>query len=488
MIDELEYGQKYWNWLERKLGDKNGPVELIQRRTMNTATTILLAIRDIPFAKISSALYFFCSDIEMQGFAKLYEGQLELAGAAPDMFAKGLHKFYNEMERKIRKENLYREFYDFLALSIRMRYQKMDSVEDINVINCYQSLLMQNMTYLQPNKFDFTKVVCGISSDNEMMLIRDPYPYLDRPTYEIERKIREGKLRDADAIQQTFLSSFVRAGMGEIKTMKDFEDHSNIDRAYTNHIAAMVPFINEYTYDIVPMKPHTCYIMPVYNLFVLSPATETLQEMLHRRSRTIPPNGVLFQFGDGEMIKKVLMKEILYGDKIYMLYRMETTEGDLSGYYDTQTGFLYSVLLDVSNRTPYERIKNFLLYLYGCAVLKDGPKLLQNMPVVCYYAMDEYAAVRRPIRAEMFGRGGKLQNVYDKTDETAEGYGARKGSDRYESEERTIQGYIRKVGQGRTPSVQAVEYARALGYDLEPDETYVRPFIKRVLRLKEKPE
>ena len=33
---------------------------------------------------------------------------------------------------------------------------------------------------------------------------------------------------------------------------------------------------------------------------------------------------------------------------------------------------------------------------------------------------------------------------------------------------------------------QAVEYAKSLGYDLALDETYVRPFIRRVLRLKEK--
>lgn len=210
--------------------------------------------------------------------------------------------------------------------------------------------------------------------------------------------------------------------------------------------------------------------------------------MLCRRSRTVPSNGVIFRFKDGDIIKKVLMKEILYDDKIYMLYRMETMFGDLSGYYDTQTGFMYSVLLDASDRVPYERVKNFLLYLYGCAVVKDGPKLLQNMPAVCYYAEEEYAMKRRPISGEMFGCGGKLQNVYDQTDRPEEGYGTRKGSDKYESEERSIQGYIRKVGQGRTPSAQAVEYARTLGYDLAPDETYVRPFIKRVLRLKEKQE
>lgn len=486
MIDGIERYKPYWEWLDRKLGEKDGPVELLQRRTMNTVVTVLQAIQDIPFSKISATLYFFCKDMEIQNFAKLYEGQLELAGAAPDKFAKGLHKFYNEVSSKIHKENLYREFYDFLALCIRMRYQGMDKVEDMRVINCYLSLLLQHTTYLRPSKFDFNTVVCGITTDGTLMTTKEFYPYLDRPCLELERNIRKGKLRNASDLEVTLRKSFRQAGMAEIKTVDDVEYYSNMDRTYMNHIAALIPFINEYTFDIVPVKPFTCYIKPFYTMHIQMPTTEQLQEKLCHRSQTLPANGVDFRFAEGDFVEKVLMKEILYDDRIYMLYRMETASGDLTGYYDTQTGFLYSVLSDAAEKEPYERVKNFLLYLYCCAAVKDGPKMLQIMPVVCYYAKDMNSVARRPIRGEMFGRSGKLQNVYAAIDEVEEKYGARKGSDKYESEERSIQGFIRKVGQGRTPSEQAVEYARALGYDLEPDETYVRPFIKRVLRLKEK--
>ena len=65
--------------------------------------------------------------------------------------------------------------------------------------------------------------------------------------------------------------------------------------------------------------------------------------------------------------------------------------------------------------------------------------------------------------------------------------GSRKNDDKYTHEERSIQGFIRKVGKGKKPSEQAVQYARSLGYELAPDETYVRPFITHVLRLKEAP-
>ena len=38
----------------------------------------------------------------------------------------------------------------------------------------------------------------------------------------------------------------------------------------------------------------------------------------------------------------------------------------------------------------------------------------------------------------------------------------------------------------RHASQEARELAESLGYDLEANETYVRPFIKQVFRLKEK--
>ena len=198
------------------------------------------------------------------------------------------------------------------------------------------------------------------------------------------------------------------------------------------------------------------------------------------------PNGVIFQFELGGLIKRVLLKEILYNDSIHMLYRMETTEGDLSGYYDTLNRYFHSIFLDSSNLEPYERVQNLLLYLYACAVTKDGAELLQDMEFTCGYAGLAHSSSWTPMRAQMFGCGGRLKNVYDPASEDDQSHHSRKGNEKYEYERKSIQGYIRKVGQGRTPSVSATEYGRSLGYDLGPDETYVRPFFKQVLRLKEK--
>lgn len=85
--------KKWSNWFDRKNGSGYGPANLLQRRTMNTAVVTVSTLQNIPFSELSSSLYFFCSDIESKAFSRLYESQVELAGANPDKFIKGLHSY-----------------------------------------------------------------------------------------------------------------------------------------------------------------------------------------------------------------------------------------------------------------------------------------------------------------------------------------------------------------------------------------------------------
>ena len=183
---------------------------------------------------------------------------------------------------------------------------------------------------------------------------------------------------------------------------------------------------------------------------------------------------------------EVLMKEVLYDEKVYMLYRMRTAMGDLSGFYDTKSGFLFSVFLDADDVRPYKKVREVLLFLYACAVTRNGPQRLQDLPKYFWYAAaDEKPTEDSKMVVRMFSRGGKLTSTYTDLKNDDDTLGKRKGNDRYQEVERPIQGFIRKLGGGRVASDQAREYAEALGYSLAPDETYVRPFTKHVLRLKE---
>ena len=484
MENDIMYSAPYWRWLDKKLAGNNSPMATLQRRTMNTASTILTTIRAIPFSKLSATLYFFCADVETREFARLYESQLELAGAAPEKFAKGLHKFYNDVTNKIKKENRFADFFDFMSLCGRIRLQSTNPNVDISVVNCYYSLLLQNLEYLRPDKFNFNVALCGMKTTGELLTVKDSYPNLDTPAYLLELAVRENRIRDNEELQAMIAREYSKAGYKDVKGLDDVEHLTNVDRLFTNHVAAMLPFINEYTYDLLPQKLITTLAAPFLAIQVITP-TDKLVEMLRHRSATLPTNGVVFQFKNPFVVLEVQMKETFYNDRIYMLYRMDTIMGELSGFYDTQDGFLYSVLLEASDDDYYDRVKRLLLYLYASVVTKHGAKMQQTMPVCCWYEAEGKDSQKIPMQTEVFGRGGKLKNVYDPEPET-EHRKVRKGNENYEEEDRAIQGFIRKVGKGKTPSPQAVEYAKSLGYDLALDETYVRPFIRRVLRLKEK--
>ena len=479
MENSYEVGLPYWKWITKKLGDDMSPPAIIQRRTVNTACTVLSTIHGIPFSKLSSSLYFFCSDVEMQEFSRQYEAQLELAGAAPEKFVKGLHSFYNRISNKIKKDNLYADFFDFMALCVRMRVERHgDPSMEAEVLNCYMSLLLQTIEYLRPEKFNFKTVLCGMKTTGELLTTADHFPLLDIPSYRLENAARTGKIRTAEEFAATLVHEYSRAGFEGVRTPDDVELLSNVDRVFSNHVVAMLPFINEYTYDILPTRVFTPSTAP-FIFFRTLTSKEQLVEMLRHRSATLPTNGVFFRFSSPSFIHEVQMKEVFYNEKIYMLYRMDMEQGELSGYYDTVDGFLYSVLSEADEQQAYHEFTSVILYLYACAVTRDGPNMLKVLPLSCRYTDPESYKVI-PFAAEIFGMGGKLRNVYDKEPD-----GSRRNSDKYTREERSIQGFIRKVGEGKHPSAQAMEYARALGYELGPDETYVRPFIRHVLRLKE---
>ena len=471
----------YWRWLDRKLGKKNGPAERLQRRTMNTAVTILSLIAGIPFEHLSGSLYFICEDVAMEAFAHQYEAQLELAGAAPERFAKGLHKFYNDMARRVKEEGLYADFFDFVSQCGSLRLQWNADKIDTTVVDCYVSFLLQQLEYLKPDKFNLHVRICGLTTEGEIMLIPDDHPNLDLPGYEIDAALRANQIHSEEQLLALVQKAYAKIGYDDVRTLEDTEIYAQMDRVLSSQLAIMLPFINEYTFDMVPARTYSASILPLLPFDCGGVSAEALVERLRHRSRTLPPNGVQFEIRNQPVITGVRMKECLYDEAIHMIYKLSLTCGDLFGYYNTKTGFLYTVLLDARSQDTHmvETIRTLLLYLYAGAVTKEGTELLAAFPRHFQYIHPAF--LWNQMEVELFQRGGKPARLY-RAGPSAD----RKDDEKYESVERELAGFIRKVGPGKTPSAEAVAYAASLGFSLAPDETYVRPFTKHVLRLRRK--
>lgn len=497
---------RYHKWLQKQLQGKGSEVRLLMRRTMNTAIAVRCGVEKIPFEELTKNLFFFCSDPRTKEFTRLYEAQIELASINEEKFIKGLHKFYNETAIRIKKENLYQEFFEFISLSMRVRGERIlangaRDDEKFAVIDAFQSILMQQLEYLRPNKFDFSVVLCGQTTDGELMTVKDTLPDFDVPGYEIQDAPYSGKKISSHAEMKEFICATYRRHGFQVHTFKDVEALFNEDKIYTNHHCSLCPYINEYTYDILPDPDHplTTAISKLLAFRDEKIDGDELVEKLRHRARTLPTNGVEFHLESKEkredpdpakcdILSSVLLKELLYDDTVIMLYKVCTYFGDISGYYDTKDGMFYSVLIDAPDFDLYNNFRSLVLYLYACMVCRDGAEMLKRAEEnsLFYYAAKEQADPEMPIYATPFSKGGKLLNMYhpERNESVSSPTGKRAGNDKYGSEEKAIQGFIRRVGAGKSPSLEAVARAEALGYELAPNETYVQPFIRRVLKLK----
>ena len=261
-----------------------------------------------------------------------------------------------------------------------------------------------------------------------------------------------------------------------VRNSNDLEVLSQAQKIHAVTTIALFPFINEFTFDIVPKQFYNSNVMPLMNMKIHDCDVEFLKSRLQRRNRTLPTNGVIFEINDksGELTG-ALMKEIMYHDSVYLLYRLDTRYGSLAGYYDTKDKFLFSITQDASSKIPYQNLSALILSMYTSQVLADisindcSKNFLQN---------------NHPIQIKIFSKGGKLQNQYN-VDPKSKSSTIRNLDD-YDKEERFINVIIRKLPEGKQASEEAKQLAEQYGYDLEPGQTFVRPFVKQVFVRKDK--
>ena len=337
--ETLALSDTLWRRVTKKSKGKPLPLIILQTRTLSTAIEILDWIHDMPFEKLSMSLYFYCQDVGMAQFTRAYEAQMELAGANPEKFATGLHAFYNDMSKKILKEQLLDEFFEFYYRCVKLRLKNENARVDSTVATAYQNLLIQQLEYLRPSKFDFNTFVAGRTTAGEIMTRKDYFPTFDIPIYELRSALESGqKIADPEE----FLYERYRKAGYSIWSADDQEQIIAQDKIHTTTCCTLLPFINEYTYDILPQQIFNAN-SNIFHRFLSQIDLDQMKTDLKRRKRTLPTNGVRIVFEGTDVISEILFKEILYDNSIYMLYRMSTKNGDLSGVYETRDGFFYSI-------------------------------------------------------------------------------------------------------------------------------------------------
>ena len=199
-----------------------------------------------------------------------------------------------------------------------------------------------------------------------------------------------------------------------------------------------------------------------------------LKEALHHRRRTLPANGAVIQFGSHQMLREIKLKETCRDNEIICVYKIQTPDGDVSGYYNTNSEWFYSMLDGSDYMDLHDQITHLILWLYTSLVC-DVPDLL---PTDDSFRRSFITREGVPTDLKFLTLGGKPRN-YLKKDDGEDSTLHIFDKSKYDASSKSINGFVRKLPAGQKASERSLKIAESYGFELQEDETYVMPFVRR---------
>lgn len=372
-----EHGNNFceiWNHYYKKLlkrqAGKSLDMRILLNRTFGTAVSICARVQDISKEALNTNLDTFIQGIEPNDIAKLFCEQIKLAKSNPDNFVFGLHGFYNDLMRTICEADRYRDLAHFMMIASEQYYNLKDRFP-LDLRAAYLDMVLQTTEYFKPGKLDLKINTYGISTSGKLLTGSCPYPYSDLPSMELATLTEQGKVKMSPEAATNYVMRRYRELNIPVSAPEQMEYFEQLQKVHINTACALLPLINEFTFDISPHDAAKTATAPLTSLQVSSPySNDELLEKLKRRRSVLPSNGTTFVFVDfsGEL-QKVMMQEVLYRDNIYLLYRLDTNLGSYAGYYNPKSGYIYSALKEVTLREPFQNLLSLVLNLYASQVL-----------------------------------------------------------------------------------------------------------------------
>lgn len=443
---------------------------LLLRRSINTGSAIIDSVYNISFEKLVLALYIKTNDENFLQFIKKYEYQIEEAKLNSENFLNKLHFFYMKTATQILEEGP-RDFFEFLDFIIRLsRETKYE-----NIFNGYVSLLMQQCCYFGFLLNKKEVICCGLTDDNELLFVDDPFPYSDCASYEVlvpmYKAIKNDKRLDFDILKKSY-----KKWSYDIDKIEDIQALDSCGRSFANNNNVMMPYINEDTIQMLPKKHLSGTDKDFPRMWM---PTDIYEEKLNHRKYVLPSNGILARYKNAGSIKSILFQEIYKNDRMILLYKVVVRNNEeCSGYYDLLTKDFYSIFENSNFNELHEKMKNFILENYYILTCDNDIHRKRNFMIKQVENIDEQ---EKDYPYQVLVNYSYKKNKSINNNKKAFYHYNR---DKYISERKSINGFIRKLPKGQSASDEAKEFAIKLGYSLNENETFVKPFQKNVLKIK----
>lgn len=435
------------------------PSYILRKRVANTAGDVIRKIQNIAFEDLTMDLYFICNEVGYKFFSEKYRNVIEFAKLYPEKLSDKLYIYYRDIAKLIKKENRLSDFFMFMSI-----FEEASNISEKhrNIFLAYMDLLIEQTEFLRPNLYNHNQLIAGVTTEGEVLVIPDPFPNIDLPAYELTRSKKKGK----EAVE--FLAkSFKKYGY----SFDRYDEVHSTSNCFINNVNLLVPYINEFTYDMLPANPYP----PRTNIQYVIAKDKDFTEMLRSRRKTLPANGLVVNFSESVFYDKILLKEVFHNGCIHLLCKFTTLYGDITVRYNTKNGSFFSPF-DHQNGYFHDfhlNLKRIALWIYASYVCPTD-EIIPTEEAYHRFTDDKQAKVT------FSSIGGKLKaTLSSKTNSHLD-------LDKYMQKSISIAGYIRKLPEGQKASEDKVALAQSLGLSLADDETYVEPFIRQswVLKMK----
>lgn len=439
--------------------------QLLKNYTINTADVVVSCLEKVTLDDLISGIYLNClNDENNYSFMKIYEKQLVLAKINESGFRIGLHEFFMDTYKSIKKNKKYKEFFNFANIVyLQLEKNRKNSIDGSKgiirriIVDAYQNLLLQQFSYFE----GINKTLYSISDDGLKTYVLG----------EIGKGLNAANsyyyrcLQSHNSIDFNKMLKIVQKENKSIRTPMDLENLRVFDQLIVNNIFQMTHYMRDDTRFLMPIKfKNPMHIINYPDNFKDRNLLSLLIDKTAYRDNLLPAKGVVCVLKDNKFVKSISLCEFEDNNNTVLVYNVKyANEEDTYGFYNPSEGLFYSMWKhssadDILN-VPLGVLVVGLYFYLTCYCLECECVELQY--IYNYFdSMINYCSIestdsnkKKNVRKVVSVNKNEYNLVYKK-----------------------VAPYIRKLPVGKKASPQAIEEAKKRGIRLADGKTFVREF------------
>lgn len=419
--------------------------DLNKENTKSTANMIINNVKNMGTTELLSSMFISTEDKVTEQLIKNFEKQILLANLDPDRFRKNLYTFYKENSKFIKKNKLQKNIIRFLYYLEKNLFNNGD-VHNEEVYRAYSNIVLQQLSILSKQGYK----IAGIDNKGDFIYITEPFKDIEIPIL----------IYNQNGDFKQLIANYKKYGY-DIKKEMDLKALFENFNLISNSIHMNSFLVNDDNKDMLVREyAELCFgiNMPVFKNL------EYVDSFMNKRKRFIKGGRVKVLLSAGD-IKEIELNELFVENELFVFYKVICNDNKgFNGFMDISNNYFYSIFKEgVGGEFYHYNLENIIKEIYVIATSDidlTKTRINELNMKFCYKEL------------QFNSKEHKGSNIN------------KRDLDLYDGETVNISSYIRKLPSGAVASEEAKNYAKSYGFELNDNETFVRPFEKTIYKKK----